>query len=393
MKLYQPLKCFSAIFFCLLLLLSGLLCSCRSDPVLPVGGYDYRMTADGVFLGYPIPRLGTNPYCFSLPLQGEEPAAFSYDADRAEYLHLKTESCTLSLPHTEISVPCAVKDGKRTFFASHTEDGQITVYEGAINGKAVVLSHHDGLLYLADDQEARPIAEQVLGVADVNTEKDCFLFFDAAYRLFEYRDGTITQIADSISDAWYVRGDTSGAVVFLPHSQNHIPAARYSVGNNAASVPCVIPPMQADSDTAVYVRGTAYLLQGNDDSAYFYDLRTGGRVEMDMGGLYRFPKDSNTAVLTLSPDGVSVYLYDIDYIYRLDLTTGALALAANEAPIFEGDCVLSSMTAVTDDTVILSQGSNEYTEFVPTITVAVFDETLPDVRHEDDKIDLELSAG
>jgi hypothetical protein len=51
------------------------------------------------------------------------------------------------------------------------------------------------------------------------------------------------------------------------------------------------------------------------------------------------------------------------------------------------------MTAVTDDTVILSQGSNEYTEFVPTITVAVFDETLPDVRHEDDKIDLEPSAG
>ncbi len=393
MKLYQPLKCFAAVLCCLLLLLSSLLCSCQSNPVLPTGGYDYRMTADGVFFGYPIPRLGTNPYCYSLPLQGETPASFSYDATTGDYLAQKRELCDLALPHAEISVPCAVKDGKRTFFASHTEDGQITVYEGAINGKAVVLSHHDGLLYLADDKEARPIAEHILGVADVNTEKSCFLFFDDAYLLYEYRDGRITQIADSVSDAWYIRGDASCAIVFLQRSQDHLPAAKYSAGDGTEPVPCVIPPMQTDADTAVYVRDTAFLLQGNDDSAYFYDLRTGKRVEMDMGGLFRFPRDTDTAALTLSPDGSYVYLYDIDYIYRLDLTTGELTLTANEAPIFEGDCVLSSMTAVTDDTVILSQGSNEYTEFVPTITAAVFDEALPDIRHEDDKIDLEPSAG
>ena len=66
-----------------------------------------------------------------------------------------------------------------------------------------------------------------------------------------------------------------------------------------------------------------------------------------------------------------------------------MELAYNEALIFEGSCVLSSMTVVTDEIILLSQASNEYTEFVPTITCAVFEEDIPEVRHEDEKIDLD----
>ena len=83
------------------------------------------------------------------------------------------------------------------------------------------------------------------------------------------------------------------------------------------------------------------------------------------------------------------YFYDIDFIYRLNLETGNLDLAYNEAPIFEGSCILSSMTAVTDEIVLLSQAANEYTEYVATITCAVFEEDIPEVRHEDEKIDLD----
>jgi hypothetical protein len=113
---------------------------------------------------------------------------------------------------------------------------------------------------------------------------------------------------------------------------------------------------------------------------------------MDMGGLYRFPKNTDTDTLTVSPDGRFVYFYDIDYIYRLDLETGNLDIACNEALIFEGSCILSSMTVVTDEIILLSQAENEYTEYVPTVTVAVFEENIPDVRHEDEKIDLDYHA-
>ena len=110
---------------------------------------------------------------------------------------------------------------------------------------------------------------------------------------------------------------------------------------------------------------------------------------MDMGGLYRFPQNTDADTLTVSPDGRFVYFYDIDFIYRLNLETADLELAYNEALIFEGSCVLSSMTVVTDEIILLSQASNEYTEFVPTITCAVFEEDIPEVRHEGEKIDLD----
>ena len=389
------MKSINRLHSILLLFLSCLLCcalcGCQSDPILPNGGYDYRTVSAGdAFLGYPIPRIGQNPYCYDLPLQGVSPSAFSYDADRAEYLPLKTALCTLSLPNATLSVPCAVTEDKKTFFEAHAHAENITVYEGDIDGMAVVLSHDDGILYLADETQARPIAEHVRSVPDVSTEDAGLLFTDENGALHEYRGGRITRIADgAVHDAWYISGDEHHTVVFSQSTDDQPHAVRYYAEDGHAPVPCVIPQKASDTDSAVYIRGTAFLLQGNDGSAYFYDLRTGERAETDMGGLYRFPKDTETAALTLSPDGRYVYLYDIDYIYRLDLTTGALLQADNEAPIFEGDCILSSMTAVTDDTVILSQGSNEYTEFVPTITVAVFAKDTPDIRHEDEKIDLD----
>ena len=386
------MKSINRLHSILLLFLSCLsvLCGCQSDPILPTGGYDYRTVSSGdVFLGYPIPRIGQNPYCFSLPLQGEAPAVFSFDADTGEYVILGKELCPLALPNAEISVPCAVTEDSRTFFEAHAHAENITVYEGDIDGMAVVLSHEDNILYLADETEARPIAEHVLCILDVNEQEDCLLFLNDGGILYEFCGGDITQISDgTVRDAWYVTAGTR-AVVFRLQTSDGTAAVPYYAEDGDAPVPCVLPPKEDGADAAVYVRGTSFLLQGSDDSAYFYDLRTGKRAEMDMGGLYRFPKDTDTAALTLSPDGRYVYLYDIDYIYRLDLTTADLALAANEAPIFEGSCVLSSMTAVTESTVILSQGSNEYTEFVPTITVAVFENDIPDTRHDDDKIDLD----
>ena len=109
-----------------------------------------------------------------------------------------------------------------------------------------------------------------------------------------------------------------------------------------------------------------------------------------MGGLYRFSADRVcTDTLTLTEDGMFVYLYDIDFIYRLDLMLGELALAYNEAPICDGVCVLSSMTPVTGELVLLSQGANEYTEYEASLLCAVFDEELPEDLEEDARIDLD----
>lgn len=66
-----------------ILFLQGLLCGCGEDPILPTGGYDYRMSsADGAILGYPIPRSGSNPYRYALPLADELPPAFVYDNEK-----------------------------------------------------------------------------------------------------------------------------------------------------------------------------------------------------------------------------------------------------------------------------------------------------------------------
>ena len=378
--------------------LSCLLCSCGDNLLLPTGGYDYRMSSvDGAILGYPIPRTGTNPYCYHLPLTKEQPSAFAYDSEKMEYFPLETALCTISLPHAEISVPSTKIGEYRTFFASSADEQQITVYQGDIGGKAVVLSHADGILYLADESGAAPIAEDVRGVWQVYTERGCLLFFDKDGILYEYTDGPdnggITQISDDgrVDLAWYAYGCDRHTVVFRQRSHNGTDDVWYYAEDNGNPVPCVIPQKGSESESAVLIRGTTCILQGTNDSAYVYDIRSGQKLDMDMGGLYRFPlhPEQDTETLTLSPDGRFVYFYDIDFIYRLNLESGNLDLAYNEAPIFEGSCILSSMTPVTDEIVLLSQAANEFTEYVPTITCAVFEEDIPEVRHEDEKIDLD----
>lgn len=388
----------AALLLGALLMLSCLLCGCGDNLLLPTGGYDYRMSSvDGAILGYPIPRSGPNPYCYQLPLTDTLPPAFAYDSEKMEYFPLETALCTITLPNAELSLPCARIGEQLTFFASSAGEKQITVYQGDIGGKAVVLSHADGMLYLADESGVTPIAEDVLGVWQVYTEKDCLLFFDKDSILYEYRDSLdnsgITQISDGgrVDWAWYAYGCDLHTVVFRQRFPDSTDDVWYYAEDGGKPVPCVIPPQQDAAESAVLIRGTASILQGTNDSAYVYDIRSGQKLDMDMGGLYRFPlhPEQDTEGLTLSPDGRFVYFYDIDFIYRLNLETGTLDLAYNEAPIFEGSCILSSMTPVTDEIILLSQAANEYTEFVPTITFAVFEEDIPEVRHEDEKIDLD----
>jgi hypothetical protein len=384
------------IFICLFVL--GLFSGCSDNLLLPTGGYDYRMSSvDGAILGYPIPRTGPNPYCYDLPLTEKQPSAFAYDSEKMEYFPLETARCVITLPHAEISVPCVRINEHLTFFALSAREEQITVYQGDIGGKAVVLSHVDGILYLADESGAVPIAEDVLGVWQVYTEQDCLLFFDQNSMLYEYKDGldsgSITQISDGgrVDWAWYAYGCDRHTVVFRQRSSDSTDDVWYYAEDAGKPVPCIIPPKESSDESAVLIRGTASILQGTNDTAYVYDIRTGKKLEMDMGGLYRFPlhPEQDTEGLTLSPDGRFVYFYDIDFIYRLNLETGNLALAYNEAPVFEGSCILSSMTPVTDEIVLLSQAANEYTEYVPTMTCAIFEEDIPEVRHEDEKIDLD----
>ncbi len=394
----KPTKIAAVLLCWLLLFLPCLLCGCDDNLLLPTGGYDYRMSSvDGAILGYPIPRTGPNPYCYHLPLTKDQPSAFAYDSEKMEYFPLETALCTITLPHAVLSVPCVQMNEHLTFFASSADEQQITVYQGDIGGKAVVLSHADGILYLADESGAAPIADDVLGVWQVYTEKNCLLFFDQNSILYEYRDSLdnsgITQISDGgrVDWAWYAYGCDRHTVVFRQRFPDSTDDVWYYAEDGEKPVPCVIPPQQDTAESAVLIRGTASILQGTNDSAYVYDIRSGQKLDMDMGGLYRFPlhPEQDTEGLTLSPDGRFVYFYDIDFIYRLNLESGNLDLAYNEAPIFEGSCILSSMTPVTDEIVLLSQAANEYTEYVPTITCAVFEEDIPEVRHEDEKIDLD----
>ena len=376
----------TAAHLCFLLLLPCLLCACGDNLLLPTGGYDYRMSSavDGAILGYPIPTVGNNPYCYPLPLgNSTAPAAFSYNDDLMEYQPMQIHTVSLTLPGETVTVPCVMTEEGRTFFTSASDT--VTVYQGDIGDMAVVLS--SGILYLADDTTAISISDNAAAVWSVHTEKRCLLYSDTDGILYEYRDddGENESVCISedqpVTEAWYVYGTDVHTVVYRS-------AAWYYTEDNSAPMSAVIPTAEP-TESLIFVRDTACILMGNSDSAYFYDIRSGHRIEMDMGGLYRFPQNTDADSLTVSPDGRFVYFYDIDFIYRLNLETGDLELAYNEAPVFEGSCILSSMTPVTDEIVLLSQASNEYTEFVPTITCAVFEEDIPEVRHEDEKIDLD----
>lgn len=377
----------AAALLCMLsLLLPCLLCACGDNLMLPRGGYDYRMSSavDGAILGYPIPRIGENPYCYALPLTKDiPPAAFSYDDDRMEYHPIPVQNLTLTLSGETLSVPYVMTEEGRTFFASASDT--VTVYQGDLGDMAVVLS--GDTLYLADDTTVLPISDRVSTVWSVHTEKRCLLYSDTDGILYEYRDneGENESVCLSeyrpVTEAWYVYGTDVHTVVCKSD-------AWYYTEDGSAPIKALLPPAEEDK-TTIFVRDTACVLTGDNHSAYFYDIRSGQKIVMDMGGLYRFPQNTDADTLTVSPDGRFVYFYDIDFIYRLNLETADLELAYNEALIFEGSCVLSSMTVVTDEIILLSQASNEYTEFVPTITCAVFEEDIPEVRHEDEKIDLD----
>ena len=375
----------AVVLLSVLLLLGG----CSSGALLlPMGGYDYRMSAiDGAILGYAIPRTGENPYTVS----AEEtlPPAFAYDSDRMEYAPLSVERIALRLPQETVHVPCAVWEEGRVFFASRVSDN-IEIAQGVVSGCAIVLA--EGGLYLADEEQAVPITDAASRILAVHTELPCILFSDTDGLLYEYSDGRITAVSGGIpvSEAWYALAGEAHTVIFRAADEE---CGWYYTEDGGTPTPAKLPQAAAEDGRRVIIRDTACILQGNSDTAYFYDIRTGTALDMDMGGLYRFPagtqEDIPAVTLTVSPDGMFVYLYDIDFIYRLNLLTGGLDLAYNEAPIYEGKCILSSMTAVTDEIVLLSQPANEYTEFVPTITCAVFEEDIPEVRHEDDKIDLD----
>ena len=168
----------AAALLCMLsLLLPCLLCACGDNLMLPRGGYDYRMSSavDGAILGYPIPRIGENPYCYALPLTKDiPPAAFSYDDDRMEYHPIPVQNLTLTLSGETLSVPYVMTEEGRTFFASASDT--VTVYQGDLGDMAVVLS--GDTLYLADDTTVLPISDRVSTVWSVHTEKRCLLYSD-----------------------------------------------------------------------------------------------------------------------------------------------------------------------------------------------------------------------
>jgi hypothetical protein len=300
-----------------------------------------------------------------------------------EYHPIPVQNLTLTLSGETLSVPYVMTEEGRTFFASASDT--VTVYQGDLGDMAVVLS--GDTLYLADDTTVLPISDRVSTVWSVHTEKRCLLYSDTDGILYEYRDneGENESVCLSeyqpVTEAWYVYGTDVHTVVCKSD-------AWYYTEDGSAPKKALLPPAEEDK-TTIFVRDTACVLTGDNHSAYFYDIRSGQKIVMDMGGLYRFPQNTDADTLTVSPDGRFVYFYDIDFIYRLNLETADLELAYNEALIFEGSCVLSSMTVVTDEIILLSQASNEYTEFVPTITCAVFEEDIPEVRHEDEKIDLD----
>ncbi|MBP3918589.1 MAG: hypothetical protein J6I50_05400 [Clostridia bacterium] len=343
-----------------------------------------------------------------------------------------------------LSVPC-VKVGEDetqpVFFASTVEGEQLpfpaVIAEGSVSDCAVVSV--GTCLCLADAEHCTVLTHTLGTVFSVLSEEDRILYSDQNGSLYDYcgKDGSTrcvyqyqgrsypddvegSQNSGSIgvTDAWYAAdldsvSDFKGSADMLIIYQTadgtwyHTEVVYDTAGILDTELPrmeCIFPepPDGGELWSCVLVRDTAAALCGNDDTSYFYHVCSGERVPMDVGGLYRFRFSSSgangsgnshmvdTTALPLSPDGVFVYLYDIDFIYRVNLFTGDLSLAYNEAPILENACILHSLTAVTDEFVLLSQKASEHTEHAAVITVALFEEDVPEVRHEYEKIDVDV---
>lgn len=380
---------FLTALFCLFTLI--FLVGCGDDPLLvPDGGYDYRVSGDYI-LGYPIPLVEDNPMCISVSAEHNTlPPAFTYREAQMQYYRVQTAETSLTLPGGgTLSVPSVGNGDDRVFFEAVSADG-ICVFEGAFSGYAVAADGNGNTLFLSDETECLVLTETLGACHAVLTEKNRVLYTEENGDLYEYRGSgkTVCLVSgETVTDAWYAKGTESLTVVYETVSGNWYT----KIGTDAARE-CVLPENTALEQKwgCVFLRDTVFALAGTDDRCYFYDLRTGEPIDMDMGGLYRF-KENGYAVdaLTVSPDGIFVYLYDVDFIYRMNLQSGTLDLAYNEAPMFENTCIINSMTAVTDEIVILSQEAAEHTEFSATITIAVFEEDIPELRHEDERIDME----
>lgn len=351
--------------FSVLLLLSFV--SCEKTVYLPTGGYDYTL-CDGVLLGYPIPRRGEQ---FVLS-KDTSPKAFVPTQKDGRYTYPSCEIGYLSL-WDDMSVPYAAHGGARVWF--RYEDDDLTVFQGSVDGCAVVYAEEH--LMLCGDGEIRTIAEHCDAVLDCHENR--ILFSDDG-RLCEYRGGKTQCLYDDapVSDAWYVIGDADDTLLFCRED-----GLVFSGTENGPFSPCMLQTPAPDEKMTIF-RGTAYALCGTDGDAYFYHLLTGEPVELNMGGLFRFPdKAVSIKEQPLSPDGVFAYFYDINYVYRIAFADGTSETAENNALIYENRCVLSSLTAVTDEMLLLSQAGNEMTEYNAVITPAAFAEDVPEEREDD----------
>ena len=374
-----------------LMLLAFCICSCTDKPSdpgapLPDGGYDYRVR-DGVLLGYPIPRRGANPYLLT---EADAPAAFRIGTkgNGPAFGKLSVVSVTLPAEAGGVSVP-AVSFGDGLLYFSYGS-GIVTVSEGAPGGCAAVLNGES--LYLADTENARLLSSSCRCVCDVWEDGILYLTADGMPHLYDAETGkseTPVPADAGVTDGWFVRfpeervpeervpAETDGepVLVLLTEDGNALLLTRGGeLCPSALSVP--------SSDRICFLRGTAFALCGTDDACRLYSLKSGDALPVDLGGLYRFQNGSDT--LPLSPSGEYVFFSDIDMIYRVSLANGALSLSPNEAPIFEGRCILSSVTPASGDFVLLSQAENEYTEYVPVITPVRFQEDTPDPGDRDD---------
>ena len=371
----------------LLVLLSG--CALRPR-TLPEGGFDYRLS-DGILLGYPIPRSGSNPYLLN---PGETSAAFSYSEQDDTYLELPVESVRVRIGESLADLRCVSSGGATVFFSAAETDlsgSPIRVSEGSVLGRAVVM--RGASLYLCSRSDSICLTDSA------ETVWDCY----ENTVLFSQRDGSAASLclfagdettpravaaAESVSSAWIARSGSSLCVVFTADG------VRYLADPDGTVQPALSPPGEngfPNEDGAEYftatVRGTEYAVFGNLDDLWFFRLRDGYVIPVNMGGLYDVEGGGPTAEFPLAPDRLSAYFEDLECVYRLNLATSELSLAQNWAPIFENTCTISSMTAVTDTRILLSQASAEHTEFEAVITETLFEDETPDTREKETKID------
>ncbi len=355
------------------LLISLLLTSCclSTKTSLPEGGFDYRLT-DGVLLGYPIPRRRSNDYCLSF---ASHPTAYRYNDENYEALPVTWETITTDTGTT------AIPQAGGTYFSYR--DDSFTVYEGTYNGSAVVQNGQQLFLF-SPDKGSVCISNACTHVYDVQRQGILFAA-DGILMLYDHT-ASIPISDETVQDAWFIRDAAVGGICFFTADAMLF----YSDSPTHDASPCRIQPMLLPDTAAVCIRGSIYGLCGTDDAVSLCHLFTGDALPTGLTGLFRFGTDSPPITqLPLSPDGRYLYLYDIDMIYRVPLFAfEAPAMTENEALIFENRCILSSITAVTNDILLLSQGENEYTEYVPVITPAVFVPTLLEEDDPDQKIDI-----